>query len=368
MVSDTVRDHLNNATAIPRVRRLQFWKRKDDATADPRRLVFISWAPYCSRSDNIARELGGVSYMVYFAVFGSTFWTIGLKYGFQTLETLFLLLRDRPRCVICMNPPVVALLPVWLYCAVFPGRGYVIDHHTAAFVLRIYQRLFPVQRFFARRAIVNLVTNSHLAGVVAGWGGRVQLVADVRVRFANVKQYRGLTDGFNVTFVSRYAETEPLAVVYDAARQLAEEGVHIFVTGDLRDASREAVADRPANVTLTDFLSQEEYAGLLRDSNAVMCLCTNDNTMQRGAYEALSVETPLVLSDWQLLRDTFSSGAVYVSNTAESICAGIRRVRRDRELYQQGIRELRGRRAVAWERTLEQLNQHIDIGTGRQAR
>ena len=28
-------------------------------------LVFISWASNCSRSDNIARELGGKSYMVY---------------------------------------------------------------------------------------------------------------------------------------------------------------------------------------------------------------------------------------------------------------------------------------------------------------
>ena len=28
-------------------------------------LTFISWASNCSRSDNIARELGGKSYMVY---------------------------------------------------------------------------------------------------------------------------------------------------------------------------------------------------------------------------------------------------------------------------------------------------------------
>ncbi len=54
--------------------------REDVATGDPRRVVFISWAPYCSRSDNIARELGGVSYMVYFPFFGSTYWTILFKY------------------------------------------------------------------------------------------------------------------------------------------------------------------------------------------------------------------------------------------------------------------------------------------------
>jgi glycosyltransferase involved in cell wall biosynthesis len=334
---------------------------------DARRLVFISWAPNCSRSDNIARELGGVSYMVYFPVFGSTYWTILFKYFCQAVETLFLLFRDRPRSVICMNPPVVALLPVWLYCALMPRRGYVIDHHTAAFVLRIYQRLYFMQRFFAKRAIVNLLTNSHLASIVSGWGGRVQLVGDVRVRFAKIQAFEGLRAGFNVTFVSRYSNTEPLDVVYEAARRLHSDGIHIFVTGDLKDAPQQAIDECPENVTLTNFLSEEAYAGLLRDSDAVMCLCTNDNTMQRGAYEAMAVETPLVLSDWQLLRDTFSSGAVYVDNSVEGICAGIRTLRSDVERYQRGIRELRTRRATAWERTLAELNQHIDRFTAERA-
>jgi len=334
--------------------------KNQQAAGDPRRLVFISWAPYCSRSDNIARELGGVSYMVYFPFFGSTYWTILFKYFCQAVETLFLLFRDRPRCVICMSPPVIALIPVWFYCTLLPGRGYIIDYHTAAFVLQVYRRLYFMQKFFARHAIVNLLTNSSLASIVSAWGGRVLLVSDVRVRFAAIKPFQGRRSGFNVTFVSRYSESEPLGVVYEAARRLHGEDVHVFVTGDLRDAPPEAIEDRPTNVTLTNFLSEEEYAGLLRDSDAVMCLCTNDNTMQRGAYEAMSVETPLILSDWQLLRNTFSSGAVYVDNSVEGICAGVRALRTDLEGYKRGIHDLKTRRAVAWEDTVSQLNRYIE--------
>ena len=327
---------------------------------DARRLVFVSWAPYCSRSDNIARELGGVSYMVYFASFGSSYGTILFKYFFQAVKTLYLLLRDRPQCVICMSPPVFALIPVWLYCRLMPGRGYVIDYHTAAFTMRIYRRLFFMQRFFARRAIVNLLTNAHLASIVSGWGGRVHLVGDVRVRFDRIQAPRQLRPGaFNVTFVSRYSRTEPLDVVYEAARRLDSEGVHILVTGDLKDAAPEVIAQKPGNVTLTGFLALEEYAGLLRDSDAVMCLCTNDNTMQRGAYEAMSVETPLVLSNWQILRDTFSSGAAYVENTVEGICEGIRAVRTDLDQYRHGIRELKKQRSQLWDQTVAHLNEHI---------
>lgn len=345
-------------TAAPQV--------SDPTAAAPRRcrdVAFISWAPYCSRSDNIARELGGVSYMVYFSVFGSTYWTIALKYACQAVETLYLLFRDRPRCVICMSPPVFALLPVFVYCALMPGRGYVIDYHTAAFSMRIYRRLFFLQRFFARLAILNLLTNSHLGSIVASWGGRVLLVSDVRVCYPRVEAFTGRAPGFNVAFVSRYSPTEPLDLVYEAARRLQTEQVHIFVTGDLRDAPPEAIENRPDNVTLTGFLSDEAYAGLLRDSDAVMCLCTNDNTMQRGAYEAMALETPLLLSDWKLLRETFSAGAVYVENSVGGICAGIRTLQADLPAYQHGIRELKQRRSAVWEETLAALDGHISRAT-----
>ena len=225
-----------------------------------------------------------------------------------------------------------------------------------------------MQQFFAKRAIVNLLTNAHLAKIVSDWGGRVLLVGDVRVRFSTIERFADRRPGFNVTFVSRYSNTEPLDVVYDAARRLKSDGVHIFVTGDLKDAPRTAIEQCPDNVTLTGFLSEAAYAGLLRDSDAVMCLCTNDNTMQRGAYEAMSVETPLVLSDWQLLRTTFSSGAVYVDNSAEGISAGIRTLRGDVERYRRGIRELKVRRSTAWDQTLAQLNDHIAGATSGDAR
>ena len=65
-------------------------------------LVFISWASNCSRSDNIARELGGKSYMVYHPIWGSNFFTIAFKYLTQSIETFWILLRDRPRRVLSL--------------------------------------------------------------------------------------------------------------------------------------------------------------------------------------------------------------------------------------------------------------------------
>src|SRR5262245_59662694 len=70
--------------------------------------VFISWASNCSRSDSIARHLGGTSYMVYYPFWGSRYATIVFKYACQIAMTLRILFREKPSCVIVMTPPVAS--------------------------------------------------------------------------------------------------------------------------------------------------------------------------------------------------------------------------------------------------------------------
>src|SRR2546422_5454555 len=100
---------------------------------DRRGRVFVSWAPFCSRSDNIARELGGTSLMIYHNFWGSNYLTIALKYTSQTITTLWLLFRARPACVFVMSPPPVASFAVWLYARLC-GIPFIIDAHSSPFV------------------------------------------------------------------------------------------------------------------------------------------------------------------------------------------------------------------------------------------
>ena len=67
------------------------------------KITFISWAPYCSRSDHIARELGGSSHMVYLSRFGSHPATVAFKYAGQLLRTLEILRAERPEAVFVMG-------------------------------------------------------------------------------------------------------------------------------------------------------------------------------------------------------------------------------------------------------------------------
>src|SRR5688500_2350759 len=92
------------------------------------RPVYISWAASCSRSDHTARELGGRSYMVYAKSLGSRASTVWLKYALQTAQTFNILFRERPSAVFVMVPPIIAALPVYLYC-LLTRRPYVVDAH-----------------------------------------------------------------------------------------------------------------------------------------------------------------------------------------------------------------------------------------------
>src|SRR5690242_17845843 len=98
-----------------------------------KKLAFVSWAEGCSRSDSIARRLGGVSFMIYSPFWGSRYSTIIFKYLSQTFKTLAVLFRYRPDVVMVMTPPVIACFPVWLYTKLTRAQ-YVIDAHSGAFI------------------------------------------------------------------------------------------------------------------------------------------------------------------------------------------------------------------------------------------
>lgn len=307
--------------------------------------VFLSWAPFCSRSDNIARELGGSSFMIYHAFWGSNYLTIALKYASQALATLRLLFKMRPTCVFVMSPPPVASLAVWLYarlCRV----PFIIDAHTAAFADARWRSVEFLQRHVSRQALTTLVTNTHWQSLVHSWGARSDILPDVPVTFPEPVPIE-LGPGFHVTVVSTFTFDEPTEIVFEAARRVPEVSFHM--TGDHRRLSPAAARVKPPNVRLTGFLPDAEYAALLQSSHAVMSLTTLDHTMQRGAYEAAYLGKPIITSNFGLLRSAFFKGAVFVDNDAQSMARGVQEMRAAIARYEREARELAREKLVRWE-------------------
>jgi len=322
-------------------------------------LLFISWAENCSRSDSIARRLGGISVMVYSPFWGSRYSTVLLKYLSQTWKTLRILFRHKPKTVIVMTPPVIACIGVWLY-AKLTRTQYAIDAHSGAFTDKRWTWSFFLHGFFSRHALVTLITSNYLGDIIRRRGGGTMIVGDVPVCFAKPGEI-ALKGRLNMTFVSTFTFDEPIQQFLDAARQITD--IHFYVTGRLKDASPNIVASAPSNVTFTDFLSDSDYVALLLGSDAVICLTTEDHTMQRGAYEAVYLRRPVITSTFPILREAFPIGAVHVQSTANDIAAGINEMKTNIGRYQREVEELQVRKLQHWETVAEQLRTAFNTDT-----
>jgi glycosyltransferase involved in cell wall biosynthesis len=323
-------------------------------------LTYISWAESCSRSDHTARELGGPSHMVYLPEYGSKPSTILFKYFGQWRMTARILRAERPDAVFVMTPPVFASLPAFWY-AWRTGARVVLDAHTAAFLHPRWRHLQWLQRRLCRRAATTLVHNEHQARIVEGMGAHATTVPDVPIVYARIEPFEKRGKPV-VAVVCSFNYDEPIAEILEAARAVPD--VQFYMTGNPKQLAAELKARIPANVTLTGFLSIESYGGLITGADAVMTLTTRDHTMLRAAYEAIYQGTPVIVSDWPLLRASFDEGALHVDNSVDQIAAAAARVAGEREVLRAGATRLCQRKQARWQETKAAIIERLALDGG----
>ena len=115
----------------------------------------------------------------------------------------------------------------------------------------------------------------------------------------------------------------------------------------------------PGNATLTGFISDEAYGSLLTRVDAVITLTSRNHTMLRGAYEAVYQATPVIVSDWPLLRQAFDEGAIHVDNSPEQLVAAIREMQANLSRYRAEVIRLRERKYAEWTKTRQGILTHL---------
>ena len=329
-------------------------------TGELPRITYISWAESCSRSDHTARELGGSSHMIYAPRFGSRASTVLLKYGRQWAKTVRVLATEKPDAVFVMSPPLFAALPAFWY-AWRHRKVVVLDAHSGAFLNARWKRFQWIQNALCRRAAATLVHNEHVAGLVHDAGGHAITVPDVPIVFPEQHTYRRPA-GFLVAVVCSFNYDEPVDCILEAAAQLPE--VQFRITGNPKHLDASVAARIPPNAQLTGFLSTADYGALLSTADVVLTLTTNDHTMLRGAYEAIYQGTPVVVSDWPILRREFATGAKHVRNSAVDIVSGLREIMVDPQQYRSGALELRRKKLERWRAVRATIAERLTFALG----
>jgi hypothetical protein len=81
--------------------------------------------------------------------------------------------------------------------------------------------------------------------------------------------------------------------------------------------------------------------------------------MQMGAWEAMSCDTPLILSKSRLLRTTFPKGAVFVSNTPEGIANGIIEFFANKDRLTKDISSLKQEKRRIWNSEIDKVKARL---------
>lgn len=321
------------------------------------RTLFLVWSLPdlgSSRSLELSKELGiRELHFIYQSASRKKPWktiTASYRYVYQGLKTLQLLYQKKPRVVFVQSPPSFATMFVYLYCA-RTGSKYIIDAHSDALLRPVWNRPERLHAHLTKHAVATLITDEYFRNQIESRGGRALVLKDPITSYET--ENFPLNGSFNIAVVNKFAFDEPIEEIVQAAAELPS--ARFYVTGKKVKANPRLLAEAPENVIFTDFLPNKEYYGLLDSSDAVMCLTRRDHTLQCGACEALSLNTPVITSNWPLLENYFSSGTVHVDNSKEGIVTGVKKMIADYNRYQQEIRELRTKNRRLWEQKIEEL-------------
>ena len=298
--------------------------------------IALAWIAYHRRTEQLAQNLGAQVFFIRRGRRGNPL-TAPLRYLRQAVDTWRVLRQQRPDLILVQNPPIFLTLEVFLY-ARRHGARYIIDSHTGAFIAPRWRWSLPLHRFLSRHAITTIVTNEPLQRLVNRWGAHAFILGFMSEEYRAGAAFP-LHGAFNVAVVCAFDYDEPVGVIFEAAQRLPD--VNFYVTGDATRAPAQLVAHKPDNLCLTGYLPEGQYISLLSNADMVMDLTLRDNTLLMGAFEAVSLGTPLIVSDWPALRSYFNKGTVHVPNTVEGVCIGIRQAQHEIAALRHGVLALR---------------------------
>jgi glycosyltransferase involved in cell wall biosynthesis len=271
------------------------------------------------------------------------------RYGESLLKTLRLIRAEKPDVLFCQNPSIVlsffcVILQRLLSCKV------IVDQHNAGlFPLDGQNRLLNwIARYIVRNANAVIVTNRSLAKQCTRWGGNPIVIEDPLPDFT--QQYSiepsatrpVATQGerpFELMFICTWASDEPYMNALQAAREFSAETLRMTITGNPK--GKVDTSEIPGSVYLAGFMSKTDYVNQLANADGVLVLTTRQDCLNCGAYEAVSMLKPGILSDTSALRNYFSNGFVFTDNSVQNLIQCIRSLISERDSLQKDITGLR---------------------------
>jgi glycosyltransferase involved in cell wall biosynthesis len=241
------------------------------------------------------------------------------------------LLQEKPKVLIVQNPSIVLGYLSLLLRPFFKYKLIMDCHNAALFPLEgKYEWLVTVAQFLIKKADFVIVTNNELANLVRNLSGKPIILNDPIPGFSYEKLDGNSTK--QVTLISTWAEDEPVDEFISAASSFSQ--INFVITGK---AKPDIATKAPTNIQFPGFVSRKDYINLIANSDLIVDLTHRENCLVCGAYEAISVEVPLLLSNTTSLKNTFDYGAIFCDNSIDAIKGGLGISMQQLDVLQQDI-------------------------------
>lgn len=316
------------------------------------KIIWISWEQH-RRTETLSKKIGAVLY-----VFSSKNKRI-IKHPIFTIKTINILIKNKPDIVFVQNPSVILSLIVISLKHILNYKTIVDAHNAGVYPYsKILKKVEWIFKIIHKYADYTIVTNNKLAIHIADNGGRAIVLPDAIPNFESIKGRQMIKNQFIVTYICTFSSDEPYEEVIRSAYFLPEN-VKLFITGDFRKIIKTKEYLLSDNIAFTGFIPDSQYVQLLSNSDCIVDLTTRPDCLVCGAYEAIALSVPLILSDTSVQREYFKKGTLYTKNDYESIAKTIISAMQRKDLLKKEMVEFRKQIVDDWEKKYKYLQEKI---------
>jgi glycosyltransferase involved in cell wall biosynthesis len=276
------------------------------------------------------------------------------NYPLLIFLTFLDLIAKKFDAVFVQLPPIHAAIPAYLYGKIF-RKQIIFDTHSGIFFThKWYQKIYlNLYSLMLKHIGLNIVHNEDLL-TQALLKDTNTIVLEDKIPFPASPFKPGMPAA--ITVICGYGKDEPVQEIIEAARSLP--GLQFNLTGNSKKLAKQSL---PSNLRLTGYLSDTDYLQLLKDSSLIMVLTNRLHTVLCGAFEAVSLTKPLIISDTPTLRKYFYKGVVHTENNAQSIIQAIKNARQNLARLYAEIVELRDEKIKSWQKQFEPVENILKI-------
>ena len=219
-----------------------------------------------------------------------------IRYIKSIVRTAILILTRKPKVVAAQNPSIILSFLVVILKKFFKYKVIIDAHNSGLFPLEGSSRFLSfISDSIHKYSNLTLVTNSMLKSYVDSKNGHGFILPDKIPFVPEIQHCLCLTEKkIHVAFICTYKDDEPYKKVLEASGTVSD-GVIIYFTGKFEGKINPR--EIPKNVRLLGFVPEVKYWELLSSVDIVIGFTTREACLVCGAYEAVALEKPLILSN-----------------------------------------------------------------------